>query len=66
MKLAARKAVPLQDRFRVFFRQPGGDVAEVGLIWDTRRRWDRRPESDDPTWQVVGVGHYVIAVRLTL
>lgn len=62
-----RCRMPLLLRMSLLFHRPdGGATAVVDLVWCTRRRWCRLPASADPAWRVLGIGPFVLALRLTL
>jgi hypothetical protein len=62
-----RCRMPLLLRKSLLFHRPDGSAtATVDLIWTTPRRWGRLTASTDASWRVLGIGPFVLAVRLGL
>jgi hypothetical protein len=40
-------------------------VVEVDLVWCSRRRWEQSPAASRPGWQVIAVGPFVAALRVS-
>jgi len=61
-----RARMPLLRRWSIPFKTREGTIRYLDVVWATGGRWRQLGESNDPSWQALPIGGFVIAFRLLL